>query len=273
MARLRNLQAEKIIDKEFSVLNHGFVRLVDYMGSDSRIAEAARVSYNSKKTIRDDESLINYLYRNGHTSPFEQVVFLFHIKMPLFVARQWVRHRTARLNEVSARYSVMAEEFYVPNLEDIKTQDKKNKQSSSTTPVNSSIASKFVSELEEEQKNIYETYKSSLENGIAREIARVNLPLSLYTEIYWQMDLHNLFHFLYLRLSLHAQKEIREYAKIIFSICKTVCPIATKAFEEHRLYAKSLSRQEALAVLSLMEEKGDELSVELLSLKEKLIGE
>ncbi len=269
MARLSNLEADKIVDSEFSVLNKGFVRLVDYMGSDARIAEAARVSYNSGKTIRDDEALIDYLYKNGHTSPFEQVVLLFHIKMPLFVARQWLRHRTARLNEISARYSVMSDDFYIPKPEDVRTQDKKDKQSSSPKAVSSSAAECMTSELQAGQADAYKSYKSFIEKGVAREMARINLPLSLYTEVYWQMDLHNLFHFLYLRLSSHAQKEIREYAKVIFSICKTVCPIATRAFEEHRLNAKHLSKKEVEAVLSVIEESGS-LSESMLSLKEKL---
>jgi hypothetical protein len=259
MARCINLEADKILDKEIPILDHGFVRLVDYMGGDSRIAEAARVSYNSKKTLRDDEKLIDYLYRNGHTSPFEQVVLTFHIKMPLFVARQWVRHRTARMNEVSGRYSVMKEEFYTPIKEDIKGQDLKDKQASAMS-LSPEIASGIVCELVEGQKSSYATYKSFIERGVSREMARINLPLSLYTEVYWQIDLHNLFHFLALRLSLHAQKEIREYANAILSICKKVAPVATSSFEEHTLYARKLSRSEVSSLLSVME--GKEISKE-----------
>ena len=268
MARCINLEADKILDKEISILDHGFVRLVDYMGGDSRIAEAARVSYNSKKTLRDDEKLIDYLYCNGHTSPFEQVVLLFHIKMPLFVARQWVRHRTARMNEISGRYSVMKEEFYVPLKEDIKGQNLKDKQASGAK-LPAEVASYVVSKLSKEQKSLYNSYKSFIERGVSREMARINLPLSLYTEVYWQMDLHNLFHFLTLRLSSHAQKEIRMYANAILSICKKVAPVATASFEEHTLYGKKLSRCDASSILSIIE--GRETSKEKIEeLKTKL---
>ena len=254
MARLINLEADNILDKPIPVLDKGFVCLVDYMGSDARIAEAARVSYNSKKTIRDNEALIDYLYRNGHTSPFEQVVLLFHIKMPLFVARQWVRHRTARMNEVSARYSVMKEEFYMPEVSDIKTQDSVNRQASGV-PLPQNIAESVIAQFKEEQAKTYGVYSSLIEMGVAREMARINLPLSLYTEVYWQMDLHNLFHFLYLRLSSHAQKEIREYANVVFSICKKVAPVATKAFEQHKLHSKNISSDDVARILPIIEEK------------------
>ncbi len=255
MARLTNLEADNILDKPIKVLDRGFVCLVDYMGCDARIAEAARVSYNSKKTLRDDEALIDYLFRNGHTSPFEQVVLLFHIKMPLFVARQWVRHRTARMNEVSARYSVMKEEFYTPKSSDIKTQDVVNKQASSNAPLASDVAENVVAQFQQGQKEAYNAYSSFIERGVAREMARINLPLSLYTEVYWQMDLHNLFHFLNLRLSSHAQKEIREYAEVIFSICKKVAPVATRAFEQHKLHSKSISSKDLERILPIIEEK------------------
>lgn len=259
MARSSNKQADEILDKSYPVLDKGFVCLVDYLGSDSRIAEAARVSYNSGKTIRDDEHLIDYLLRNEHTSPFEQVVLLFHIKMPIFIARQWVRHRTARMNEISARYSMMKEEFYIPLEEDIKGQNTKNKQSSSKT-LPKEITSEVVSSLKEGQEASYKTYTSFLEQGVAREMARINLPLSLYTEVYWQMDLHNLFNFLTLRLSNHAQKEIREYALVLFSICKIVAPIATKAFERHKLKTKTLSENEVHTIIRVIEKNREHFS-------------
>jgi len=261
MARLTNLEADNILDKPIPVLDKGFVCLVDYMGGDARIAEAARVSYNSNKTLRDDEALIDYLFRNGHTSPFEQVVLLFHIKMPLFVARQWVRHRTARMNEVSARYSVMREEFYTPDVCDIRRQDRKNKQASGDS-LPKDVAETVVSKLRSGQSEAYTAYSSLIEKGVAREMARINLPLSLYTEVYWQMDLHNLFHFLYLRLSSHAQKEIREYARIIFSICKKVAPVATKAFESHKLHSKTISSTDLLKILPILEDAAKEQSTD-----------
>ena len=213
--------AEKILDKEYKVLDHGFVRLVDYMGSDDRIVQSARVSYGEgTKTYRQDKGLINYLLRNDHTSPFEQVVFTFHVKMPIFVARQWVRHRTGRMNEISGRYSVM----------------------------------------KDEQERIFNNYHELLDMGIAREISRIDLPLSLYTEFYWQMDLHNLFHFLALRLDGHAQYEIREYARTMFEIVKIVCPIAAEAFENHKLNGVSLSGREKEAVKKILSGEENPLS-------------
>ena len=263
-------EAEKILDKEFKVLDKGFIRLVDYMGTDARIVQSARVSYGEgTKTVREDAGLIDYLLRNKHTSPFEQVVFTFHVKLPIFVARQWIRHRTARLNEISGRYSILKAEFYVPAGNDIALQSSDNKQGRMNEAVPQDLQNEVINSLQKQQEEIYAGYSKLLDKNIARELARINLPLSTYTEWYWQIDLHNLFHFLHLRLSSHAQKEIREYAKVIFSICKTVCPIATRAFEEHRLNAKHLSKKEVEAVLSVIEESGS-LSESMLSLKEKL---
>ena len=196
--------AEKILDKEYKVLDKGFVRLVDYLGSDERIIQAARVSYgDGTKTALQDEALIDYLMRQQHTSPFEQVVFTFHLKMPIFIARQWVRHRMARMNEISGRLSIMKEEFYVPDIKNIDPQ-KKDKLERALDPLEPEEAEKIQKEFKREQKKAYEEYKDLIERGLAREIARINLPLSLYTEFYWQMDLNNLFRFLKLRLDIHA---------------------------------------------------------------------
>ncbi|MEN6371633.1 MAG: FAD-dependent thymidylate synthase [Armatimonadota bacterium] len=236
-------EAEEILDKEYKVLNHGFVRLVDYMGGDARIVQSARVSYGAgTKTVRDDTRLINYLMRNDHSSPFEQVVFTFHIKMPIFVARQWVRHRTARMNEISGRYSVMTDECYLPERMPLQRTD--NKQGSSEESLAPDMSKEYLDLMEEDQKKVYEHYQSMIEKGVSREIARINLPLSLYTEVYWQMDLRNLFHFLKLRLDDHAQYEIRCYAEVIAEMVKKVAPIAWSAFEEYVLYAKTFSRSE-----------------------------
>lgn len=242
-------EAEAILDKEYRVLDKGFIRLVDYLGGDQRIVQAARVSYGAgTKTYREDRGLIHYLMRNDHTSPFEQVVLTFHAKMPIFVARQWVRHRTARLNEISGRYSVMEEEFFVPSASEIAAQSSDNKQGRSDEPVDDETA-RFVTELfAEEQQRSYRSYEALLERGIARELARVNLPLSLYTQWYWQIDLHNLFRFLALRMDSHAQREIRAYADVMFEIARTVCPIAAEAFEEHVLGGMRLSRTEVTAL-------------------------
>ena len=247
-------EAEEILDKEFKVLDKGFVRMVDYYGSDQRIVQSARVSYgDGTKSVSQDAALIDYLLRHQHTSPFEQVVFTFHLKMPIFVARQWVRHRMGRMNEVSGRYSVMRDEFYVPEDSCIARQSKDNKQGRESEPLPETEAEEFRNAFEAGQKLSYEAYSKMLDKGLAREIARINLPLSLYTEFYWQMDLHNLFHFLKLRLDSHAQYEIREYAKVILEMVRKVCPMATASFENdmERSVAFTGEEMEALrAVLS-----------------------
>ncbi|MDR1149402.1 MAG: FAD-dependent thymidylate synthase [Spirochaetaceae bacterium] len=245
MAHCVVAEAEKILDKEFPVLDKGFVRLVDYLGSDQRIVQAARVSYGQgTKTCREDAGLIDYLLRSRHTSPFEQVVFTFHVKMPIFVARQWVRHRTARLNEISGRYSVMKDDFYLPAAEDIALQSGDNKQGRSAEGLPGGEADALRAGFEEGQRRAYSDYSKLIERGIARELARVNLPLSLYTEMYWQIDLHNLFHFIELRLGAHAQKEIRLYARTLLEICRKVAPLCCESFERHILGAVSFSKDE-----------------------------
>ncbi|MFA5468577.1 MAG: FAD-dependent thymidylate synthase [Sphaerochaetaceae bacterium] len=250
-------KAEAILDKEFKVLDKGFVRLVDYLGSDSRIVQAARVSYGEgTKTYRQDKGLINYLMRNEHTSPFEQVNFTFHIKMPIFVARQWIRHRTAKVNEISGRYSILPDEVYLPAREHINLQSDDNKQGRSSEAVDPELQDKVLKILEEDQKRSLETYHALLDLGIARELARINLPLSIYTQWYWQMDLHNLFHFLKLRLDEHAQWEIRVYAEVILSIIRNVCPLAVEAFETLILNGKSFSGTEMEALKLVL--KGEE---------------
>lgn len=244
--------AEEILDKEFQVLDKGFVRLVDYYGSDSRIVQSARVSYGEgTKTISQDGALIDYLLRHQHTSPFEQVVFTFHLKMPIFVARQWVRHRMARMNEVSGRYSIMKDEFYVPENSCISKQSTNNKQGRGEV-FEENQAKEFQAEFIEGQQKAYEVYKDMVEKGIAREIARINLPLALYTEFYWQMDLHNLFHFLKLRLDSHAQYEIRLYAEKILEIIKTVCPMAVNSFENTMEKAVSFNGEEMEALRKIL---------------------
>lgn len=244
--------AEEILDKEFQVLDKGFVRMVDYYGSDSRIVQAARVSYGEgTKTVSQDGALIDYLLRHQHTSPFEQVVFTFHLKMPIFVARQWVRHRMGRMNEVSGRYSIMKDEFYVPENSCISKQSTNNKQGRGEV-FEEQQAKEFQAEFIEGQQKAYEVYKGMVEKGIAREIARINLPLALYTEFYWQMDLHNLFHFLKLRLDSHAQYEIRLYAEKILEIIKTVCPMAVSSFENTMEKAVSFNGEEMEALRKVL---------------------
>lgn len=260
MAHCTVEEAEKILDKEFKVLDKGFVRLVDYLGSDERIIQAARVSYgDGTKTALQDEALIDYLMRQQHTSPFEQVVFTFHLKMPIFIARQWVRHRMARMNEISGRLSIMKEEFYVPDIKNIDPQ-KKDKLERALEPLEPEEAEKIQKEFKKEQKRSYEEYKDLIERGLAREIARINLPLSLYTEFYWQMDLNNLFRFLKLRLDIHAQLEMREYAKTILQIVKTVCPVATASFENVMLKSVTFNGEEINALRKVLAGETNPLS-------------
>ena len=247
-------EAEEILDKEFPVLDHGFVRLVDYLGSDQRIVQSARVSYGEgTKTYRQDKGLINYLMRNDHTSPFEQVVFTFHVKMPIFVARQWTRHRTARMNEISGRYSVLKDEVYIPAAENIAMQSDDNKQGRASEPVTPEMAERIQSIMKEDTERAFSNYHEMLDMGIAREISRIDLPLSIYTEFYWEIDLHNLFHFLKLRLDGHAQYEIRQYGIVMLEIVRKVCPIATEAFENHKLNGRSFSGREVEAIKAMLD--------------------
>ncbi len=256
MAHIIVPEAEAILDKEFKVLDHGFVRLVDYMGGDSRIVQSARVSYGEgTKTVREDKALIDYLMSHQHTSPFEQVVLTFHCKMPIFVARQWIRHRTARVNEISGRYSIMSDEFYIPDAEQIGYQSKDNRQGRDTSEVPSELQKKVIQILIKDQEISYKNYKEMIDDNIARELARINLPLSLYTQWYWQIDLHNLFHFLELRLDYHAQWEIQQYGKVIAKITKTVAPMAYNAFEKHVLDTVKFSGKELEALASQLQGK------------------
>jgi thymidylate synthase (FAD) len=249
MAHVTNPKAEELLDKEFKCLNAGFVRLVDYMGGDESIVQAARVSYGKgTKTVNEDRGLIRYLMRHLHTTPFEMVELKFHIKLPIFVARQWIRHRTANVNEYSGRYSVMKDEFYVPEHQAIHFQSLRNKQGRREEDVPLELRQKVLDILSSSQQQLYKEYEQLLEDDIARELARINLPLSLYTEWYWKIDLHNLFHFLKLRMDDHAQYEIRVYADALAEITKAVVPMAWEAFEDYSLKSEKFSRLE-LAVL------------------------
>ncbi|MBU1634958.1 FAD-dependent thymidylate synthase [bacterium] len=261
MAHIIVPQAEALLDKEFKVLDKGFVRLVDYLGGDDRIVQAARVSYaGGTKTVREDKALIDYLISHEHTSPFEQVVLTFHCKMPVFVARQWIRHRTARLNEISGRYSVMVDEFYNPEKEQVLYQSKSNRQGRDTEEVPEHLKEKVLDILISGQNTAYDDYQKLIDEGIARELSRINLPLSLYTQWYWQIDLSNLFHFLKLRMDCHAQWEIRQYAGIMADITKAVAPMAYEAFETHVLNSVSFSGQELEALKLQIEGKDHNLS-------------
>lgn len=245
MARLHVDTADALLDQPIPVLDHGFVRLVDYLGGDARIVQSARVSYgDGTKTVREDAALIDYLLRHAHTSPFEQVVLTFHLKMPIFVARQWMRHRTARANEISGRYSVLPNEFYVPDEGQLRVQSQQNKQGRSDEVVPPERRAEVLQILQEGTTGRYAEYESMLEDGLARELARLHLPVSLYTEMYWQIDLHNLMHFLRLRIDSHAQHEIRVFAEALATCAKAVAPEAYKAFEEHVLHGARFSKSE-----------------------------
>ena len=257
MARVTVPEAEQLLDQEIPVLDKGFVRLVDYLGGDQRIVQSARVSYGEgTKSVREDRGLIRYLLRHAHTSPFEQVVLTFHCKMPIFVARQWIRHRTARLNEISGRYSVMRDEFYVPQPDQVRTQSTTNRQGRGPEAVETAQARQIVERLVDDQQALYQGYQELIEQDVARELARINLPLSLYTEWYWQIDLHNLFHFLRLRLDPHAQYEIRAYAQALYRCARAVAPIACEAFEEYERHGARFSREELAALRAMLHGEG-----------------
>jgi len=242
MTQHRSEEADKLIGKEIKVLDKGFVRLIDYMGTDGAIVQAARVSYGKGTTKKSrDRELIRYLLGHWHTSPFEMVEFKFHVKLPIFVARQWIRHRTANVNEYSGRYSVMKEEFYRPEPDQLRFQSEVNKQARSDEQMPADLKEDFLAHSDGLQKQAYRKYNRFIDAGLARELARINLPLSLYTEWYWKIDLHNLLHFLRLRMDSHAQWEIRQYANVMGEIVKTACPITWEAFEDYRINAQTFS--------------------------------
>ncbi|MED5371513.1 MAG: FAD-dependent thymidylate synthase [Myxococcota bacterium] len=234
------------------LLDHGFVRVVDYMGDDSAIVQAARVSYGKgTKKVRQDRGLIRYLMRHRHTTPFEMCELKLHVKLPIFVARQWIRHRTANVNEYSARYSVLDREFYLPDPEHIALQSTDNKQGRGDT-LSAEQSAQVLDLLKADAIQSYGTYKSLMdEHGLARELARMNLPVNFYTQWYWKIDLHNLLHFLSLRMHPHAQYEIRVYADAIADYVKDWVPAAYEAFNDYRVGGAFFSAQ-GLAVIRKM---------------------
>jgi thymidylate synthase (FAD) len=227
-----------------SVLDHGFVRVIDYMGDDSAIVQAARVSYGQgTKKARDDRGLIRYLMRHWHSTPFEMCEIKLHVKLPIFVARQWIRHRTANVNEYSARYSVLDNEFYMPEIEHIAAQSTNNKQGRGEA-LSDEQRMQVQSILREDADRCYSHYETMInEIGVARELARTTLPVNAYTQWYWKTDLHNLFHFLRLRADSHAQYEIRVYAQAIAKLVQAWVPFAYEAFEDYRMNSAQLSAQ------------------------------
>ena len=246
---------EEILYEPQPVLDHGFVRVVDYMGDDSSVVQAARVSYGKgTKQVSQDRGLINYLLRHRHTTPFEMCEIKFHIKLPIFIARQWIRHRTANVNEYSARYSILANEFYLPKPEHIAQQSTINNQGRGDV-LSAEESAKVLEILRKDAEQTYQHYQEFLNHdeegnvidetrpGLARELARMNLTLNYYTEWYWKIDLHNLMHFLSLRADSHAQYEIRAYADVMIDILKRWVPTTYDAFVKYRLNSTHISQQ------------------------------
>ena len=229
----------------YPVLDHGFVRVIDYMGDDAAIVQAARVSYGAgTKHVQNDEGLIRYLMRHWHSTPFEMCEIKLHVKLPVFVARQWIRHRTANVNEYSARYSILDREFYTPAPEHLAAQSATNNQGRGAV-LQGEEAARVLDILKGDATRAYDHYQDMLstdgQQGLARELARMNLPASIYTQWYWKTDLHNLFHFLRLRADAHAQYEIRAYAELICRLTADWVPLAYAAFEDYRMGGATLS--------------------------------
>ncbi|MGX9354906.1 FAD-dependent thymidylate synthase [Roseobacteraceae bacterium S113] len=232
------------------VLDHGFVRVIDYMGDDAAICQAARVSYGKgTKSVQNDEGLIRYLMRHWHSTPFEMCEIKLHVKLPVFVARQWIRHRTANVNEYSARYSILDREFYIPAPEHLAAQSVINNQGRGEA-LSGEEAQRVLRYLQDDATRAYDHYEEMIsqdgpdgagQQGLARELARMNLPANIYTQWYWKVDLHNLLHFLRLRADAHAQYEIRVYADAICEMVKDWVPFAYKAFEDYRMGGATLS--------------------------------
>ncbi len=237
------------------VLDHGFIRVIDYMGDDAAICQAARVSYGKgTKSVQNDEGLIRYLMRHWHSTPFEMCEVKLHVKLPVFVARQWIRHRTANVNEYSARYSILDREFYIPQPDALAAQSTSNNQGRGDV-LDGKEAERVLEILKSDAGRAYDHYEEMLgqdgQKGLARELARMNLPANIYTQWYWKVDLHNLFHFLRLRADAHAQMEIRVYADAICEVVRDWVPAAYTAFEDYRLGGAQFSA-DGVAVLKRM---------------------
>ena len=244
---------EEILFEPIPVLDHGFVRVIDYMGDDAAVVQAARVSYGKgTRKISDDAGLINYLLRHRHTTPFEMCEIKYHVKLPIFIARQWIRHRTANVNEYSARYSILDREFYIPTEDHLAAQSHSNRQGRGNSLVGQE-AKRIMDILREDAQMTYDHYIDMLnedeegnviddnKEGLARELARMNLTLNTYTQWYWKVDLHNLLQFLSLRNDAHAQYEIQVYANAILKTVKRWCPITCQSFIDHRVEGVTLS--------------------------------
>ena len=271
-SRVTAPELESILYKPIEVLDHGFIRVIDYMGDDTSIVQSARVSYGKgTKQISNDKGLIKYLMRHRHSTPFEMCEIKFHIKLPIFIARQWIRHRTANVNEYSARYSILDKEFYIPSPENLAAQSATNNQGRGDT-LTTEEASNVIDILRRDAEQTYSNYETLLnENssgetiddnkaGIARELARMNLTLNTYTQWYWKIDLNNLLHFLALRADGHAQYEIRVYADAMLDIVRKWVPLTYAAFEDYRVGGTEVSAKEINLIKKLI--KGEKVSFE-----------
>ena len=271
-ARVTAPELEAVLYKPIEVLDHGFIRVIDYMGDDSSIVQSARVSYGKgTKKISNDKGLIKYLMRHRHSTPFEMCEIKFHIKLPIFIARQWIRHRTANVNEYSARYSILDKEFYIPSAENLAAQSAINNQGRGDA-LTDDEASNVIQIPKKDAEQTYSNYETLLnessegniidesKSGIARELARMNLTLNTYTQWYWKIDLNNLLHFLALRADDHAQYEIRVYADAMLDIVKKWVPLTYEAFEDYRIGGTELSAKEVNLMRKLL--KGEKVSFE-----------
>ena len=257
-------ELEDVLFQPIPVLDHGFVRVIDYMGDDAAVVQAARVSYGKgTKKVSDDAGLINYLLRHRHTTPFEMCEIKYHIKLPIFIARQWIRHRTANVNEYSARYSILDREFYIPEPEALAAQSVINNQGRGEV-LTGDEAEKVLRLLKNDSAQTYDHYEQMIsqegQKGLARELARMNLPANIYTQWYWKVDLHNLLHFLRLRADSHAQFEIRVYADEICKLVSDWVPFAYAAFEDYRLGGATLSSKALDCVKRMI--KGEQVTKE-----------
>ncbi len=270
--RVTSPELEKVLYEAMPVLDHGFVRVVDYMGDDTSIVQSARVSYGKgTKKVSTDSGLIKYLMRHRHSTPFEMCEIKYHIKLPIFIARQWIRHRTANVNEYSARYSIMDKEFYVPERENLAAQSTNNRQGRGEL-INGKQADNILKILKEDAERNYQHYEEMLnekydgsiiddkKQGLARELARMNLTLNSYTQWYWKTDLLNLLNFLALRADSHAQFEIREYADVMLNTVKKWVPTTYDAFIDYRVGGMELSAKGKIVIQKMI--KGEKCDME-----------
>ncbi len=278
--RVTSPELEKILYEVLPVLDHGFVRVVDYMGDDTSIVQSARVSYGKgTKKVSTDSGLIKYLMRHRHSTPFEMCEIKYHVKLPIFVARQWIRHRTANVNEYSARYSILDKEFYLPAKENLASQSKNNRQGRGDL-INGKQADDVLKMLKEDAEKSYSDYETMLnerydgtiinenKKGLARELARMNLTLNTYTQWYWKTDLLNLLNFLSLRTDDHAQYEIRAYANVMTDSLKRWVPITYEAFMDYRMGGMELSSKGKSVILKMIKGEGCDFENSKLSKRE-----